>query len=165
MRNNTTTKKQICDYWMCNSDIDESNLNFDWVDSDCHCWNCGIETKSLERAHIIPHSLGGEDTADNYVLLCHACHNEAPNLNDKDIMWEWIKSNKKPISLTKTYRVIESVDLFNMKENKSFITESKKINDIKRIIEGVIKETSVHGTFYNTSTMYYVLRKIINNGN
>ena len=71
-----TTLKQISDYWIKNNNISETELNFDWSDSDTHCWSCGDNkhrksksTVSLERCHIIPHSLGGEDLPNNYVCF------------------------------------------------------------------------------------------------
>ena len=54
------------------------------------CWRCGY-VRDLERCHIIPRSLNGTDTPDNFVLLCNECHQEAPNVNDKDYMMQWIK--------------------------------------------------------------------------
>lgn len=40
------------------------------------------------------HSLGGEDTPSNFVLLCSRCHLDNPNVADPDIMWEWLRAYK-----------------------------------------------------------------------
>ena len=98
-----TNLKDIAIYWRKNPYCCETELNFDWIDNEKVCWNCAKETKSLERCHIIPHSLNGIDEPNNYVLLCNQCHKQAPNNNNKNYMWEWIKSNKTPISLYNTY--------------------------------------------------------------
>lgn len=86
-----TTKEEICKYWF--SRIDESELSVDASEALERCWRCGSE-RSLERCHIIPRSLGGEDVPSNYVLLCERCHLENPNVDDPEIMWDWLKAYK-----------------------------------------------------------------------
>ena len=88
-----TTKRNIIDYWI--QYIDECGMNFDWAEADTICWRCGCERK-LQRCHIIPDSLGGKDEPSNFVLLCAECHQEAPNVEDKQFMWDWIKSFYSP---------------------------------------------------------------------
>ena len=60
-----TTIKQAVDYWA--SRVDECDLSVDWAEADTRCWRCGCE-KSLQRCHIIPDSLGGQDT--RLILFC-----------------------------------------------------------------------------------------------
>lgn len=88
-----TTKKEIVDYW-CNRK-DETLLSVDWSEAGTRCWRCGYKS-NLQRCHIIPDSLGGEDTPSNFVLLCERCHIDAPNVEDKNFMWDWIVANKTP---------------------------------------------------------------------
>jgi len=85
---NKTTKKQILEYHYENTN--ECGMGADASEWHSHCWRCGHE-RDTQRCHIIPYALGGEDIASNYVLLCEDCHSEAPNVNDKDYMMEWIK--------------------------------------------------------------------------
>lgn len=40
------------------------------------CKNCGSEN-SIEYHHIVPLFLGGQDSLDNMVALCHKCHKAA----------------------------------------------------------------------------------------
>lgn len=87
-----TSKDEICEYWF--SRIDESDLSVDASEALERCWRCGSE-RSLERCHIIPRSLGGEDVSSNYVLLCKRCHLENPNVYDPEIMWDWLKAYKE----------------------------------------------------------------------
>lgn len=87
-----TTKEEICKYWF--SRIDESELSVDASEALERCWRCGSE-RSLERCHIIPRSLGGEDVPSNYVLLCERCHLENPNVDDPEILWDWLKAYKE----------------------------------------------------------------------
>ena len=44
----------------------------------------------LERAHIIPHSLGGASVPSNYLLLCKRCHSESPDTTSLAMMQYWI---------------------------------------------------------------------------
>ncbi len=76
-----TTSKEIVEYW--DSRIDETELSIDFAEAEERCWRCAYKSK-LHRCHIIPDSLGGEDTPSNLVLLCRRCHIEAPNIKDKD---------------------------------------------------------------------------------
>lgn len=87
-----TTKKEIVDYWSRRKD--ETLLSVDWSEAETRCWRCGYKSK-LQRCHIIPDSLGGEDTPSNFVLLCGRCHIDAPNVEDENFMWDWIIANKE----------------------------------------------------------------------
>lgn len=120
-----TTPKQIVEYW--ESKVNEMDITVDWCEADKRCWRCGIET-NLQRAHIIPDSLGGEDKPFNFVLLCERCHAEAPNVTDPDIMWDWLKAYK--IHSLATLGV-----LLAYKEYK-FIYNSDFWDDLEYIING-----------------------------
>ena len=77
-----TTIQQAVDYWA--SRIDECELSVDWFEADTHCWRCGCE-KNLQRCHIVPDSLGGQDAPSNIVLLCERCHIDGPNVTDPEL--------------------------------------------------------------------------------
>lgn len=78
-----TKHKDIFNYW---------KERMDWLDEyrqGCFC--CGSQ-HSLDRAHIIPASRGGEDSVDNLVILCKRCHKNAPDVViNKDILLNWIE--------------------------------------------------------------------------
>ena len=159
-----TNLKDIAIYWRKNPYCCETELNFDWIDNEKVCWNCAKETKSLERCHIIPHSLNGIDEPNNYVLLCNQCHKQAPNNNNKNYMWEWIKSNKTPISLYNTYLVNNSLIEFKKKEGYSFLSKAINIKNLEEKIINELKNNTIsHGVHYNISTIHYLLKSIINN--
>jgi hypothetical protein len=52
-----------------------------------HTWGRGV---TLERAHVVPRSLGGSDEPENIVLLCHECHLAAPDTAEARYMWQWL---------------------------------------------------------------------------
>lgn len=78
-----------------------STVPIEWTDGTTHpmehdvhaCWACDLTTEDcgpLERAHLVPRSLGGSDDASNLVLLCRSCHRKAPNTDDAAYMLEWV---------------------------------------------------------------------------
>ena len=87
-------KESICWYW--ESHIDECDLGVDHADSRKRCWRCSHRSSSLQKCHIIPHSLGGKSIPENMVILCADCHREAPNVKDKEFMLHWIKATRSP---------------------------------------------------------------------
>jgi len=85
-----TKKKDIVKYWTLLQD--ECGLSVDWAEAHERCWRCGHKAP-LQRCHIIPDSLGGKDEPSNLVLLCSRCHIDAPNVESKTFMWDWIRAN------------------------------------------------------------------------
>ena len=49
----------------------------------------------FEKAHIIPHALGGSNDPPNYVILCKACHSQAPNIKNRRLFIEWVLNYSK----------------------------------------------------------------------
>lgn len=45
------------------------------------CFICGL--KRVERAHIVPYSLGGSNEPTNYALLCSMHHEDAPDVGTR----------------------------------------------------------------------------------
>ena len=167
----TTTISQIVQYWSKN--IDESELSIDWFDAGTHCWRCGRKRK-LERCHIIPNSLGGEDSPRNLVLLCKQCHEAGPNVADPEIMWDWLKAYKVPmygsfeaIMAQREYKFIygknfeqELEDIFS----RANLTLSDEIySEINSQIAKVIRETENHfgQPYLNISTIAGVYRMVL----
>ena len=54
-----TTIPEIVDYWAKHTG--ECGLSVDFAEAHEQCWRCDCQ-RSLERCHIVPASLGGEDT-------------------------------------------------------------------------------------------------------
>ena len=85
-----TSIEEISDYWAQN--FDESGLSVDWTEATSLCWRCAHK-RNLQRCHIIPRALGGSEEPSNLVLLCAQCHSEAPNVNDPEFMWVWLRAH------------------------------------------------------------------------
>lgn len=155
-----TTKKEIVDYWT--SKQEETGLSVDWAEADERCWRCGYK-KPLERCHIIPDSLGGKDEPSNLVLLCKRCHIEAPNVEDKNFMWDWIRAYGT--SIYDTFWKIRAQKEYEFIYGKSYIQELEdrdilSNSDFRRYWNTDIGKTSIHygNPWYNTSTDTGVLK-------
>lgn len=155
-----TTKEEIVDYW--ESKQEESDLSVDWAEAHERCWRCGYK-KPLERCHIIPDSLGGKDEPENLVLLCKRCHIEAPNVEDKNFMWDWIRAYGTPfydtfwkIRAHKEYEFIYKKSFMQELKDRDIISDS----DFKRFWNTDIGKTSIHfgHPWYNTATDAGVLK-------
>jgi HNH endonuclease len=87
-----TPHSAIFDYWFEHGPY-EGDMGCDWSDALTCCWRCGLDDRTLERCHIIPHQapFNGPDTPSNLVLLCRQCHREAPCCDDPGVIWAWIK--------------------------------------------------------------------------
>lgn len=57
-----------------------------------HTWERGV---TLERAHVVPRSLGGSDEPENIVLLCYDCHLAAPDTAEAQYMWRWLAAHPR----------------------------------------------------------------------
>jgi hypothetical protein len=89
-----TTPKDIVEYWSA-AHQSECGLSVDWSEAETRCWRCADET-ALQRCHIVPDALQGEDHPSNLILLCLKCHREAPNVADPTFMWQWLRAHAVP---------------------------------------------------------------------
>ncbi|WP_141506270.1 HNH endonuclease [Paenibacillus luteus] len=160
VQNIKTSKQAIVDYWF--SIVDECGLSVDASEAHERCWRCGYK-QSLERCHIIPNCLGGEDKASNLVLLCHRCHLENPNIANMDIMWDWLRAYGTPFY--DTFWVKQGMKEYEFVYGKSLeeefaerrITDDNKFQDI--IGEQMEKTTFHFGHPYlNSATLAGGLR-------
>ena len=166
-----TTISQAVDYW--SRRIDECGLSVDWSEAHTHCWRCGCE-KNLERCHIIPDSLGGEDAPHNIVLLCKRCHVDGPNVTDSQVMWDWIRAYGVP--LYETFWSTMGMKEYQFIYKKSFVRELADIissadltlddeiqSKVNEITTDIIKNAGVHfgHPYFNASTMAGVYRMVL----
>ena len=108
MSKRTTNKlpsiKSILDYWDSRPETyKELSFCFDREEPTCFACHDGHDgkydcqgssgwTKSrLERAHIIPDSLGGSNEPSNFVLLCKSCHKQNPQFISRKLYMNWLK--------------------------------------------------------------------------
>lgn len=94
-RQSAPSAKRIIEYWKSQPQL-PCGVTIDWDTAHEKCWCCGYSDPEFpqyttERAHIIPHALGGSADPENFVLLCPECHHESPDVNDSMAMWEYFK--------------------------------------------------------------------------
>lgn len=154
------TQKEIVDYWF--SIVEECGLSVDASEAIERCWRCGHKGK-LERCHIISKSLGRIDSANNLVLICKRCHLENPNVNDKEIMWDWIRAYGT--TFYDTFWMLEGMKEYEFIYGRSFEQEIKerRIKDrkgLEEILEEVFDKTSYHygHPYLNRATLAGVIR-------
>jgi hypothetical protein len=140
----TATAAEIVKYWSQRES--ECGLSVDWAEAHERCWRCSRKGR-LEKCHIVPHALGGTNSAENLVLLCARCHREATNVSDPSFIWIWLR--RYAISFYDTDWIIRGCEEFerifrrkpfagltvNVSENK--IIEALKAYRQKAIIHFV----------------------------
>lgn len=160
-----TKKKEIVDYWV--KHIDECGLSIDFSEAHELCWRCGCK-RNLERCHIIPDSLGGEDKPSNFVLLCKRCHLDNPNVADPEIMWDWLHSYAVPFYDTfwylqgmEEYEKIYSVSIPEEFRKRNISKEDE--NEIKKLIEQKMMNASYHfgDPHLNIATLAGIYRMVL----
>ncbi len=160
-----TTKKQIVDYWVRH--VDESDLSVDFSEAEELCWRCGCK-RNLERCHIIPDSLGGEDTPSNYVILCKRCHLDNPNVADPEIMWDWLKAYKA--SFYDTFWNIQGMQEYKRIYGKTIYEECTERNmneddfkEFRKILKEQTQKVSYHfgDPYLNVATICGIYRMTI----
>lgn len=87
-----------------NDSINENDLPLIWNDRNV--------THKLQRCHIKPRSLGGEDTPDNLFLLCAKCHEESPDTTNSRTFFRWVYKQRKShqmgyLSLKAAYELLQ----------------------------------------------------------
>jgi hypothetical protein len=157
-----TTAQEIVEYW--GSRIDESELSIDFAEAGERCWRCAYKSK-LHKCHVIPDSLGGEDTPSNLVLLCRRCHIEAPNIMDKDFFWEWLKAQKA--SFYDTYWTIrgmkEYAEIYKEKIEESMFRLNARPEELQQFLKVQKDFVTIHfgeGRL-NPSTLAGIMRSFI----
>lgn len=96
----------IADYWWSQPDAEWKKFAPHHVDpGEPHCFACGYweerwdrprrsedrwNRARLDRAHIVPHALGGTADASNLLLLCSECHAASPDWPERSAMAGWI---------------------------------------------------------------------------
>ena len=157
-----TTKEEIVNYWA--GQVYEDTLSVDFSEAHERCWRCGCK-RNLERCHIIPDSLGGEDKPENLVLLCKRCHLDNPNVADPEIMWDWIQAYAVPLYDTfwalqgmKEYEKIYGVP-FREELKKREVTEKER-DELDELIKMQFGKVSIHfgDPHYNVATFAGIFR-------
>ena len=160
-----TTKEEIVNYWA--GQVFEGTLSVDFSEAHERCWRCGCK-RNLERCHIIPDSLGGEDKPENLVLLCKRCHLDNPNVADPEIMWDWLQAYSVPLYDTfwtlqgmKEYEKIYGISFREELKNRE-VTEKER-GELEELVKNQFDKVSVHygDPYYNVATFAGIFRMVL----
>lgn len=156
-----TTHREIVDYWAGYQD--ECGLSVDWAEAETLCWRCAHQ-RQLQRCHIIPRSLGGDESASNLVLLCAQCHAEAPNVEDAGFMWVWLRAHAVPFYGTywQERGLREYEFIFGEKPFAGLNHAEDLMKEAAELVKELFPRTSTHwgqGRI-NPATFAWVLRQV-----
>ena len=136
---------KLCTCWARHTD--ESGLSVDFAEAHERCWRCGCRRR-LERCHIVPDSLGGEDIPSNFVILCKRCHLDNPNVADPEIMWDWLRAYSVP--LYDTFWDIQGMEeykkIYGVSVMEEFSSRDLRLDDpeVREIRDEVAQGASYH---------------------
>ena len=157
------SKQQIVDYWKENHfEYEHQGMGTDWDMATDSCWRCGYFTDHLEKCHIIPDALDGDNEPHNLVLLCRKCHRHAPDFNNSEYMWKWIKAERalgyEDFNSRRVLREYKKMFGNKDKDKKSF---NKLKSIIRKIEKKVWKRAGQHGGTISYSTQACVHKEMV----
>ena len=83
--------------------FDEDDLLEEPEDDPAKMWT-DKKLHDAQRAHIIPHALGGKDAPENLFLLCPTCHAESPDTAFPSEFFRWVyRTRKGPSAQVEAY--------------------------------------------------------------
>ncbi|MEW1922722.1 MULTISPECIES: HNH endonuclease [unclassified Streptomyces] len=165
----------IANFWAESQKIDQF-APYLQLDEPC-CFACGWFSEywkkatpqaswrraTLERAHIVPRSLGGSDDASNLLLLCRPCHEESPDWSDPEQMARWIAArDDRPSKEVETFvswlAAAEKSPEF--KEAVASIATVPGANDrVMELLQKLLQQAGTHfGVGFSQGTREAVLR-------
>lgn len=157
-----STHQEIVSYW--SEHQDECGLSVDWAEALTLCWRCA-QGRRLQRCHIVPRALGGSEEPRNLVLLCAQCHSEAPNVDDPEFMWVWLRAHAVCFYGTYWYHrgLREYEFVFKRKPFEGLKSSDDLIQRLHQATEQYIQKTSTHwgqGKL-NPATIAWLLHKVL----
>lgn len=85
--------------WACDNPAQEwkEKKYLEWLDVQDYksIWNSKTVRHNLQRCHIVPAQLGGEDKPENMFLLCQSCHFLSPDTTNASAFIRWVYRTRK----------------------------------------------------------------------
>lgn len=163
-----TPKSKIAEYWLATAEgrarLPVNETSIDW--GEPNCFACGWwatradeapelwsvwNRAALDRCHLVPAALGGEDEPENLVLLCIQCHQDAPDVADPTYMLRWIERRESWINrgMRLLQKAFEDADLANVAETRQ-LAQERVVHVQKELMR---TWAGVHGRGFSEGTM------------
>lgn len=87
-------------------------------------WNLPEAKNFLQRCHIIPRMLDGENEVANYFLLCKECHQESPDYYDSRYFFayvRYVRQNRHTIIQNRNKNLLKAVYTLALQMNKNIL--------------------------------------------
>lgn len=173
-----TSKVAVAEYWL---GTEEGRRRFPGnaalIDfGEPSCFACGFQATRvdeppeiwqvwskavLDRAHLIPRTLGGDDEAPNLVLLCSDCHRDAPNVGDSRYMLEWMGRRESFFS-RRIAMFQRAIDTGGLEREYAILAEEVKDDRVSKVLRELLGSwTATHGWYVNESTEEAVMAEAI----
>ena len=98
----------------------------------------------LEKAHIVPHSLNGDNAPENYLLLCVDCHRESPDTINPAIMYNWVENRDTPMGAM-IKELNKQLDDFKINKEHILAPSKKELTSSIGTHNGDVKNSSIVG--------------------
>lgn len=128
-------------------------------------WN---EVKPLQRCHIIPKSLGGNDETSNLFLMCRECHDRAPNTISRETFIRWAKAQnwakRRAIEIKEELKAFD-INEENEVEDFTDILRSPEFKKWSKNKMGIHMSQAGYGPKLTISTLIAAVIEYKNNSN
>jgi 5-methylcytosine-specific restriction endonuclease McrA len=172
-----TRKATIAEYWLGSSEgLDRLRENAALIDlGEPHCFACGFDATepeeppeiwsvwdkaALDRCHLVPRSLGGDDLPSNLVLLCRSCHRDAPNVGDPTYMLRWITGRESYGA--RIARLANGALGVDELKGLADSFDSERVLEAVGVVGALLRAwTGTHGGYMNDSTLEAVIAEAV----
>lgn len=174
------TKWAIAQYWSAAFGNDVFAPQLEDLAHPC-CFACGWfserwtkatakaswERATLERAHIVPRSLGGSDDPSNIILLCSPCHRDSPDWREPSAMARWIaerpdRGSKEVEEFADWCNALQQVPEFKMLladyEANPDVPDDVAVQRIVEMLWQSTRKAGMHVTEISNGTKVAILR-------
>ncbi len=123
-------------------------------------WHGWEATAALDRCHLVPRALGGDESPSNLVLLCKRCHRDAPNVGDAVYMLRWIAQRESWFEGMWTFLrlAFERADLSGTVNTFS----RTELDEVDRMVRDLLRRwTGSHGGYVTDATIEAVMAESV----
>jgi hypothetical protein len=181
-RRSRVPKARIAEYWLATDEglarLPQNAASMDVGEPSCFAcgamatdaeeppdlWTVWNRAWMLDRCHLIPRKLGGSDTPDNLVLLCQACHHDAPDVGDPQYMLDWI-ARREPQFIRWHKAMLEAIEAAGLTAAFHALTHEQVDRTLKLTLELQHDWVGTHGFHITDATVgalaVEVLRRIL----